>query len=291
MDISPGCQEYMKKVISASRRTDLIASFPDWLSSVLEREKVLVRGPRGHPYTVDLKPSAVHSFVLWSKNFTNLIENRYGLLDQLAKYDQLYFHFTVTGLGGSFIERGAPLPGEALLQLERLLDIAGRPERVSLRFDPVLYWVEGKELRTNLLFFEKITPLLSEKKITAVRFSFAQWYGKAVRRANKHGLVFVDPPPEKKREDALYLASTARKTGLNLYSCCQKILEDLEGIQPSACIDGRLLTRLHPGKEKASTGKDKGQRPDCCCTDSSDIGSYSQSCPHSCLYCYANPGI
>ncbi|MDH4198294.1 MAG: DUF1848 domain-containing protein, partial [Candidatus Aminicenantes bacterium] len=28
---------------------------------------------------------------------------------------------------------------------------------------------------------------------------------------------------------------------------------------------------------------------DCLCTESVDIGSYAQSCPHSCVYCYANP--
>ncbi|MCK4557835.1 MAG: DUF1848 family protein [Candidatus Aminicenantes bacterium] len=33
------------------------------------------------------------------------------------------------------------------------------------------------------------------------------------------------------------------------------------------------------------------QRAECRCTESIDIGSYTQSCPHSCLYCYANPRV
>ena len=68
----------MKKIISASRRTDLVASFPAWLSSVLEQEKAQVFGPSGHVYDVGLKPDKVHTIVLWSKNFQNLIENTAG---------------------------------------------------------------------------------------------------------------------------------------------------------------------------------------------------------------------
>jgi hypothetical protein len=33
--------------------------------------------------------------------------------------------------------------------------------------------------------------------------------------------------------------------------------------------------------------KDKGQRAECCCVASKDIGRYD-TCPHLCAYCYAN---
>ncbi|MGB2907918.1 MAG: DUF1848 family protein, partial [Candidatus Aminicenantaceae bacterium] len=63
------------------------------------------------------------------------------------------------------------------------------------------------------------------------------------------------------------------------------------GIKPSACIDGHLLQELHPEEAPVSVRKDKTQRTDCRCTESVDIGSYAQSCPQSCLYCYANPSL
>jgi hypothetical protein len=281
----------MKKVISASRRTDLVAFYPDWLSTVFKMEGVKVHGPSGHTYTVDLRPSSVHTVVLWSKNFAPLIENRSGLKDELQKYDQVYLHFTITGLGGTVIECGAPTCSEALSQLDDLVRIAGRPERISVRFDPVVYWKERGKVRTNLRLFKKLAPVLQEKGIKDIRVSFAQWYRKAKRRAVKHKFLWVDPAQDQKLKDAMYLVKVAQRCGLNLYSCSQDFLTAIPEIRPSSCIDGGFLQRLHPAGEPASTKKDRSQRPECRCTESKDIGSYTQFCPHSCIYCYANPII
>ena len=277
----------MKRIISASRRTDLVAFFPEWLSSALKSEKANIYGPSGHTYTVDLNPACVHTIVLWSKNFSNLIQNHSRLQEALQKYDQLYFHFTITGLGGSFIEQGVPPPSVAISQLEPLIKIAGIPDRISVRFDPVVYWKEERKINTNLLFFEKLAPRLHQLGIKNIRISFAQWYSKAKRRAAKHGFSYVDPSPEKKKNATNILAQIAGKRNLSLFSCSQNFLSDIPGVSPSACIDGHLLQSLHPLRERVSFEKDKSQRPECRCTESVDIGSYTQFCPHSCLYCYA----
>jgi len=281
----------MKKVISASRRTDLISFFPQWLSSVIKEEKGLIHAPSGHIHTVDLRPETVHTFVLWSKNCANLIENRYRLRDVLQKYDQLYFLVTVTGLGGTFIENGVPEPSLVLWQLESVIQIAGMPRRVSVRFDPIVYWEERGKVKTNLQFFAELAPRMSSLGIKDIRFSFAQWYEKAKRRATKRKFSYQDPSPEEKKEKARYLAQIAQQWDLSLYACSQDFLTDIQGIQASACIDGNLLQSLHPSKSAVSLKKDKSQRKECRCTESVDIGSYDQQCPHSCLYCYANPRI
>jgi hypothetical protein len=280
-----------KKVISASRRTDLVAFFPKDLSRVLEEEKAFVLGPSGHTYTVDLSPDRVHTIVLWSKNFENLIENRFNLRKRLEKYGQLYFHFTVTGLGCTFLESGVPLPEKALLQLEPLLRVAGRPERISVRFDPIIRWTDEGRIKTNLYFFQDLASALASKGIRTVRFSFAQWYRKSKRRAEKAGFFYLDPSREEKKKDAAVLVSIAQAHGIRLYSCSQNFLTEVDGVLPSSCIDGALLQRFHPLGEEASTIKDKSQRPECGCTESVDIGSYTQTCPHCCLYCYANPKL
>lgn len=281
----------MKTVISASRRTDLVAFFPEWLSEAMKNEKAQIYGPSGHCYAVDLNPEAVHTFVLWSKNFTNLILDHVQLYSLIRKYDQLYIHFTITGLGGSFIEKGVPKPSEAVAQLDPLIKIAGRPERISVRFDPIVYWKDEGKIKTNFPFFEKLAPELRSRGIKTVRFSFAQWYDKARRRAMKNEFFYVNPTLEEKISSAHALLEIARANGLRLFACAQEFLSEVSGIFPSSCIDGALLQDLHPLKETVLVKKDESQRPECLCTESVDIGSYSQSCPHSCLYCYANPRI
>lgn len=281
----------MKKVISASRRTDLVAFFPEWFSSALKQERAMVYGPAGHAYAVDLKPETIHTLVLWSKNFSNLIEDKCELGKYLQKYDQLYLHFTITGLGASFIERGVVPPSEAISQLDNLIKFVKHPERISVRFDPIVYWKDESRVKTNLHFFEELAPELSQRGIKDVRFSFAQWYGKAVKRSARYGFSYLDPSAEEKKEAALFLSQIARNWNLSLFSCTQNFLAKVPGVRASACIDGSNLQRLHPKGEPASTKKDRSQRPECGCTESIDIGSYTQSCPHSCLYCYANPKL
>jgi DNA repair photolyase len=281
----------MKKVISASRRTDLVSYFPEWLSSVIAEEKAVVYAPSRHIRIVDLGPETVHTFVLWSKDFSHLIENRFNLRDVLSKYDQLYFHMTITGLGGTFIEEGVPGPSKTLSQLESLIHIAGLPRRVSVRFDPIVFWEEDGRIKSNIQFFEELAPRVAALEIKDIRFSYAQWYRKAIRRAAKRRFFYIDPSQEEKIEKAQNLTQIAQRWGLNLYACSQNFLADIPGIQASACIDGNLLQNLHPLREAVSLEKDKSQRRECHCTESVDAGSYAQSCPHSCLYCYANPKI
>jgi hypothetical protein len=281
----------LKAVVSASRRTDLVASFPEWLASALKSRRAAVLGPAGGAYQVDLAPEKVHTVVLWSKDFGNLLRNGHRLRDRLAVYDQIYLHFTVTGLGGSALEPGAPSYLEALAQLPGLIGIAGDPRRVSVRFDPVVFWEEEGTVRSNLPVFEAVSRAAASAGLRDIRMSFAQWYGKAKRRAAARGLAFIDPPDEEKRARAAGMAAFAAAHGLVLHACCQQVLAGVPGLEPSASNDGRLHEELHPRREAVSFRKDRGQRTDCRCTESRDIGSYSQACPHGCVYCYANPKI
>ena len=279
----------MRTVISASRRTDLVAFFPDKLAAALRDKRVRVLGPRGRVAEVGLDPRDVHTLVLWSKDFGNLLGDAFGLRGLVSAYDQLYLHLTVTGLGRTPLEPGAPAPGEALAELPALVALAGRPERVSLRFDPVLFWRDGGEVCSNLGAFPALAEAAAACGVRDIRTSFAQWYPKARRRAAARGFDFVDPPEAEKRDRAVALAAEAARRGLVLWTCAQPALAGVEGVRPSACIDGALLERLHPDGASASRRKDPSQRPGCLCTESRDIGSYAQACPHGCVYCYANP--
>ncbi len=279
----------MKSVISISRRTDIVAFFPAWLADRLKAGNVRVLGPSRHIFPVNLAPESVHTLVFWSKNFANLLNNVSGLRELLSSYDQLYCHFTITGLGGTAIERGTPEPEETLGQLPELVELVGNPLRISLRFDPLLYWTEEDDVRTNEPFFARIAAAASEAGIRDIRFSFTQWYRKAKERAHRRAFSYCDPPEERKKEVARALANEASKRNLRLYACSQEFLNEIEGIRTAGCIDGALLEELHPRREPVARRKDRSQRKSCRCTESKDVGSYTQICPHCCVYCYANP--
>ncbi len=261
---------------------------PRPLAEALAEEKAAVSWGRRRSQVVDLRPSSVHTLVLWSKDFSHLLSNKFSLLGLCQKYDQLFFHLTVTGLGGTPLERHVPRPEVALAQVKPLIFIAKDKARLSLRFDPVVFWLEGKKVKSNLEFFPVVAKQASRLGLRQVRFSFAQWYRKAIRRAEKAGFPYYDPPEAEKLEAAAWLSKVAEMFDLELLACAQSFVTVVPGIKPSRCIDGAWLEKIHPRHEPVSLKKDRTQRAECNCTESIDIGSYTQACPHSCLYCYAN---
>lgn len=275
----------MRVVISASRRTDLPRCYPEWLAAVIRAGEVDVPLPYGRGSRhVSLRPEDVHTVVLWSKDFGLLLDNRGGLRDALARYGQCYALFTITGLGGSPLEPSVPPWQDAVQQLKALVDFVADPQRVAVRFDPIVHWTEAGAVRSNVSYAEAIFRAAAEHGIRRVISSFAQMYDKVRRR----DWPWHDPPAEEKVEIGRQLVALARAYGLSLRACCDPFLLEA-GAEPSHCVDAALLTALHPHTLPADPHPDKGQRPECGCTLSVDIGSYRQRCPNGCLYCYANP--
>jgi len=268
----------MRVVVSCSRRTDVPAFHADWLVAALEAGSVCVVNPfNGRTRRIPLDRKSVHTLVLWSKNFGPLLER----LDSLRGY-HLFFHFTINT--PCELEGNLPPLETRLEQLEQIVRRFG-PQRVTWRFDPIVFWrTKSGELRNNLEGFERIAACAGRLGIRRCVFSFVTLYRKVLARQRRLGILFVDLPQKQKREIAAQLAATAAKYGLQLYACCQPSLSGVAGIRPSACIDGHLLSRL--AGEEAPTKKDRGQRKECNCTVSVDIGRY-RTCRHLCAYCYA----
>jgi hypothetical protein len=278
----------MKQVISASRRTDLPLYFPRWVAEAIREGQVEVRQPyTGATRLVSLRPEDVHTVVLWSKDFSRLLNDVGALRQALTRYEQLFCHLTITGLGGSALEPGIRPWEQVMEQLPELMEFAGQTQRVTVRFDPILHWREDGVVKSNFSLAGPILDRCAHHGVRTVRISFATLYGKVLRRK---GWDWHDPPQAERVRMGKELASTARALGLTLYSCSDRSLLEA-GVMPSKCIDGELLGELHPLRLPAQTAKDKGQRPDCGCTPSVDIGSYTMRCPNGCRYCYANPII
>lgn len=255
------------KVISASRRIELPGFFPDRLVSLLEK-----RCP----------PDSVHTLVIWSKNPSSLLNHK-KLHAELKKYHQIFLHFTITGMGNSFLEPNIPRTREMLKLLPDLISFLGDTRRIRVRFDPIVHLImPDKTAYTNINHFLEIAEASRKAGISEMVISWMDLYGKVEKRLKKYSIFPVQLGSGEWEKEAEWLVNEAKKRNINLHACC------VNGLPVSRCIDGPVLNGLHPQNENASEKKASGQRALCGCTESRDIGWYN-TCPGGCVYCYANP--
>ncbi len=253
-------------VLSASRRTDLVGCYPDVLVERL----------------LDIPPEAVHSIVLWTKNPQNMISEG-PLKRALKNYRQVFVHLTITGMGGGEFEPLIPPWEETVGMIGPLIDLVGDPGRITWRFDPILE-VEGhRKTYTNFDLFRLLITFISQWGIKTCRVSWVSPYKKVLSRLAKKGWSLIPGDFRGRKEQADQLLEIAASQGMSLYFC------SMEGFPGSRCIDGVLLSQIHPDRLPCSREKARRQRKLCGCTESLDIGWYSLRCKHGCLYCYATP--
>jgi DNA repair photolyase len=270
----------MKDVISCSRRTDIPALYYSWLQERLADKKVTLVNPYSNqPYDVDLSPENIHSIVLWSKNYANVL-NDPGML----KDYNLYFQFTINAYPRE-LEPKTPSIYDIMSQL-KLLCVRYNPKQINWRFDPVLF-SQYSSWDERLKVFNILAEEASANGVSRCTFSFISIYGKVRESLDAKGIKCEEIPDDKKVEFTKEMVKIATPLNIKLYSCCEVVLEQVEGVNKSHCIDGEILQELFG--DKATKAKDQGQRLTCGCTKSKDIGSYTQRCSHRCVYCYANP--
>jgi len=278
----------MKNIISISRRTDIPAFYLKWLLGRLCLGEVSYKHPGGGNRTISLRPPDVHTLVFWSKDYSRFLNNS-ELREHLRLYS-VYFHFSITGLGGSFIESRVPSHEVTLEQLREMTHIWGA-ERIEWRFDPIVFLQRGAAKYTNFSEFRSLALRVRQTGVTKCTFSFATPYRKNLLFPRRYQFQYIFPGQEERTEMLMTMLSIGSSAGIELYACSDFSSAIINGINKARCIDGDRLTWLHPQKEKAASGKDRSQRAQCLCSPSIDIGSYEQACPHGCLYCYANPAV
>jgi hypothetical protein len=260
---------HLKKVISASRRVDLISFYPDYMVDRIRQ----------------IGTENIHTLVIWTKNPKNILSHS-DLKKCLEELDQIYVLLTITGLGGTPLELFAPLTAEVFNQLPRIIDFIGSPHRLAIRYDPLIDVIyQGKLHLSNIQInlFDKVLAKASASGVKRVIVSYVTLYKRVIERLKRNGFEIVDHNIEEIRDFIkTEMMSRVKNLGMELSTC---VLPD---ITCKGCIDGNTLSLLHPKQEPCSKAKDPSQRHTCHCTKSYDIGRWF-SCYHNCLYCYGSP--
>lgn len=261
-------------IISASRRTDIPALYPEWFINRLRDGKVLIPNPynRKKVTRIRLTPDTVDCIVFWTKNPEPMIPYLREIEDMGYRY---CFQMTVTDYGED-VEPGVPDLADAMATFLLLSEKIGK-ENIDWRFDPVF-------------LNDKYTIAYHSEKFELM----CEWLHNATERCV---ISFLDsykgcPYPEMREKEMVEIgkrfSEISMKYNLPIYTCAEKIDLQKYGISHGACIDKERIHNLTG--YKLDLKKDPGQRKECRCVESIDIGMYD-TCTHGCTYCYATKNL
>ena len=203
-----------------------------------------------------------------------------------------YIQYTLNDYEYEGLEPNVPTLTQRIDTFRRLVDALGLGT-VVWRFDPLIL-TDRINIATLLQKIASIADTLvghTEKLV----FSFAdiESYKKVSRNLRLKSINYHEWDEESMREFALGLSMLNRDNwNFRLATCAERIDLSEYGIVHNRCIDPDLISRLAPEDAVLqnflyNAKTDNGQRKTCGCILSKDIGAYN-TCPHGCLYCYAN---
>lgn len=292
-------------IISASRSTDIPAFHSEWLMNRLRAGYAAWRNPfnQSVQHVSFLKTRVM---VFWTKNPAPLLPHLQEIEKRGFNY---YFQFTINDYEAEGWEPNVPRLEKRIESLAKLSDRIGR-DRVIWRFDPLLL----SDSVTENVLAEKIERVgnLAQPFTSKMVFSFADIsaYRKVRSNLASAGINYQEFDAASMHRMAKCIADMNRSWGLELATCAEAESFQKLGITHNRCIDGELMLRLfpndaelrrflNPARGQLSLGmpglnskwqekiKDTGQRKECGCIVSKDIGAYN-TCAHLCTYCYAN---
>jgi hypothetical protein len=280
-------------IISASYRTDIPTFYGPWFIRRVRAGYAKAVNPYNEAqiYLTDLRPEAVDGFVFWTKNIGPFL--RYLPEIRERGYPFVVQH-TITGNPRELESRVMDYR-RTTEYMKRLAGEYGSSCAVW-RYDPILLTsltpADWHRRRFGLLA-KRLQGTTDEAVI-----SFANLYQKTRRNseaaAREH--VFTWQEHEQATLDerlALLrdLAGMAQAHGMRVTICSQHAYLIPGVCEEARCIDAPRMERAALEQQgRASSLLDriklKGNREECGCYASKDIGAYD-TCPHGCVYCYA----
>ncbi|MFC1588033.1 DUF1848 domain-containing protein [Planctomycetota bacterium] len=298
-------QAIAPEIISVSRSTDIPAFYAEWFMNRLREGYVKWMNPfnRSSSYVSFNKARAI---VFWSKNPRPLMAHLSEIDSRGIRY---YFHFTLNDYQEEKLEPCVPPLAERIQTFIDLSNTLGK-EKVIWRFDPLIL-LKNLDIEGLLSKVRKVGDKVA-RYTTKLVFSFADIsaYKKVQNSLNRNEIEYQEFDKDKMKEIATEIAKLCNKWGIAAATCGEHIDLSKYAIQHNKCIDDELILKITQNdpsicrlfgmdisvqgdlfsstqKETKKKLKDPGQRKDCGCVFSKDIGQYN-TCPHLCLYCYAN---
>jgi len=267
-------------IISASYKTDIPAFYGDWFLNRLNAGYCRIINPYGRQiYDVSLRKEQVDGFVFWTKNLGPFIDKLEIVKQQGYPFIIQYtVHAYPRALESSVIEAE-----RSISYIKQIAENYGQ-RAIIWRYDPIIF-----TSITPTEFHIKNFTTLAQKldgSVDEVVISFAQIYRKTLNNLTEasriHGFTWGDPVDEIKYNLATELAEIAKDHNMQLTMCSQRRFL-ARGVKEARCIDARRLSDI---ANRPIHAKLKGNRPECGCYESIDIGEYD-TCPFGCVYCYA----
>ncbi len=273
-------------IISASYKTDIPTFYGEWFMNRLQAGSCKMVNPYGRQiYTIDMSPDVVDGFVFWTKNIGPFL--KYLPEIRNSGYPFIVQH-TINGYPRELEFRVINYT-HTIEHMKRLSDEYG-PDVAIWRYDPIIIssltpvdWHQSN--------FETLAKSL-EGTTNEVVISFGQIYKKTRRNMEWASREFAFSWSEHEamtwdgvRKLVTELAQIASAHGMKLRVCSQQTLLIPGVIEEARCVDADRLERVS-GKSNLGKTRQKGNRKECGCFASRDIGEYD-TCPHGCVYCYA----
>ena len=288
-------------ILSVSRATDVPAFYADWFMNRLKAGYFKWVNPFNTHQVQYVSTSKARVIVFWSKNPKPMLEH----LDELDGMGiHYYFQFTLNDYDAEGYEPKVPRVARRMETFHALAERIG-PERVIWRMDPLLL-TDRVGIPELLAKADAIAGGLRGATRKLV-FSYADItaYGAVQRNLQQSGIRAREFTTDEMNEVAAGLVEIARVNGITeVATCSEKLDQEALGVKHNRCVDDELMIRLWKddralmdflgyegealfGASERPYLKDKGQRKECGCIVSKDIGRYG-TCPHLCVYCYAN---
>ncbi len=267
-------------IISASYKTDIPTFYGEWFMNRLRAGYCKMVNPYNRRVIrVSLHRDTVEGIVFWTKNVGPFLKH---LPEVKERGFPFILQHTINGYPRALEQAVVDAP-RAVEHLRQVSDTFG-PRVCVWRYDTII----NSSLTPREYHIETFSRLAKslEGATDEVVISFAHLYQKTLRNmekaAKEHGFTWSDPGDEWKKALATELASIASAHRIRLTVCSQPQFI-MPGCYEARCVDADRLADVVGSPVKACL---KGNRKECGCFESRDIGEYD-TCPHGCVYCYA----